>query len=365
MVARDDEFDPSQNDRLLDPDYDGENNGGPTDPTVHWLADADGPIRLKVNEAYGTQKIDGAFDTDYFAVELKAGREYVFHVRGASSDDGTLEDPFIFGMWKQDYADGDGANTVERVWRKRRVNGYDEGDDNTNGHLNWTRRRRTGSTTSAWQRKTGRSILRPSAATTVEVYDLTADAGDTRAGCRSAGPSSGRRLPALSKGRSRGALEMDDGRRLVPIRCSGGHAEGRPFLITLASENLGNASITVYDADGNALADEDVSVRSWQDGAAHVVIKSGAGADRRVVREAPVSISRSENAAGEQDVGSLRAFASSARERPLFRTRRRSGRSLEAPRARGYPVRRRKTTARSRSARPNRRHHVPARRRPG
>ena len=121
---------------LLDPNYTGEADGGPSDPTVHWLGDAPGPIGLEVNDAYGTHKIDGAYDTDYFAVRLVAGHEYVFHGRGASTDDGTLDDPMVFGMWRQNGADAGDPTTIAAV--KFSMEGGDNGGVGNNGRLKFT-----------------------------------------------------------------------------------------------------------------------------------------------------------------------------------------------------------------------------------
>ena len=43
-----------------------------------------------------------AVDEDWFAVELVAGRTYVIDLRGSPTDDGTLSDPYLLGIYDSD-----------------------------------------------------------------------------------------------------------------------------------------------------------------------------------------------------------------------------------------------------------------------
>ena len=45
-----------------------------------------------------TGTIETAYDHDWFAVELVAGRTYVIDLRGSPTDDGTLSDPYLRGI---------------------------------------------------------------------------------------------------------------------------------------------------------------------------------------------------------------------------------------------------------------------------
>ena len=56
-----------------------------------------------VDEAPVTGNIESTWDLDWFAVELVAGRTYQIDFRGQPTGDGTLVDPFLYGMF-----DGDG-----------------------------------------------------------------------------------------------------------------------------------------------------------------------------------------------------------------------------------------------------------------
>ena len=46
-----------------------------------------------------TGNIESVLDRDWFAVELRAGQRYVVEQRGRSTDDGTLIDPYLFGLY--------------------------------------------------------------------------------------------------------------------------------------------------------------------------------------------------------------------------------------------------------------------------
>lgn len=66
-----------------------------------------------------TGTIEEASDTDWFAVELQAGREYIFDLEGSPSGDGTLSDPYLRGIYS---ADGSPVPS--------------SGNDDSNGSLN-------------------------------------------------------------------------------------------------------------------------------------------------------------------------------------------------------------------------------------
>ena len=57
--------------------------------------------RVAVGET-ATGRIGSSGDRDWFAVELVAGRTYVIDLRGSPTDDGTLRDPFLRGIYDAD-----------------------------------------------------------------------------------------------------------------------------------------------------------------------------------------------------------------------------------------------------------------------
>ena len=65
--------------------------------------DASTPGRVAVGDT-ATGRIGSNGDRDWFAVELVAGRTYVIDLRGSPTDDGTLSNPFLRGIYD---ADGD------------------------------------------------------------------------------------------------------------------------------------------------------------------------------------------------------------------------------------------------------------------
>ena len=78
----------------------------PTDPSTSG--------RVAVGET-ATGRIGSDGDRDWFAVELVAGRIYVINLRGSPTDDGTLSDPYLRGIydadgnWISNTADDDGG----------------------------------------------------------------------------------------------------------------------------------------------------------------------------------------------------------------------------------------------------------------
>ena len=58
------------------------------------------------------------FDHDWFAVELVAGRTYVIDLRGSPTDDGTLRDPYLHGIYDSD------GNFIPRTWDDDGGQGY-------------------------------------------------------------------------------------------------------------------------------------------------------------------------------------------------------------------------------------------------
>ena len=116
---------------LPHPGHSGESDGTPPDPDASYENDVPGPIPLEPGRPKVAEPIDGAFDIDWFSVELDAGRTYVFHVRGEATGDGTLDDPAFAGLWFD--PDGDGANLQP-------VSGYQQLDSGhgTNAVLTFT-----------------------------------------------------------------------------------------------------------------------------------------------------------------------------------------------------------------------------------
>ena len=93
------------------PGYLGESDGRPVDPDASYDNDATGPIPMELATPNVEERIDGPFDVDWFSIELVAGRSYAFHIRGAATDEGTLEDPAFGGFWFD--PDGDGLELRE------------------------------------------------------------------------------------------------------------------------------------------------------------------------------------------------------------------------------------------------------------
>ena len=116
---------------LPHPGHSGESDGTPPDPDASYENDVPGPIPLEPGRPQVAEQIDGAFDIDWFSVDLDAGRTYVFHVRGEATGDGTLDDPAFGGLWFD--PDGDGANLQP-------VSGYQQLDSGhgTNAVLTFT-----------------------------------------------------------------------------------------------------------------------------------------------------------------------------------------------------------------------------------
>ena len=68
-----------------------------------------------------TGEIEAPGDTDWFAVELSAGRKYQIDLEGWRTDRGTLEDPVLLGIYAADgtlidgVGDDDGEGLNSRV----------------------------------------------------------------------------------------------------------------------------------------------------------------------------------------------------------------------------------------------------------
>ena len=60
------------------------------------------PATLTVDGTPARSRVDSAGDRDWFAVELAAGVAYQIHMNGKSSGNGTLDDPFLHGVWSDD-----------------------------------------------------------------------------------------------------------------------------------------------------------------------------------------------------------------------------------------------------------------------
>ena len=84
----------------------GEPDGRPVDPDASYDSDATGPIRMELATPSVEEQIDGPFDVNWFSIDLVAGRSYAFRIRGAATDDGTLEDPAFGGFWFDPDDDG-------------------------------------------------------------------------------------------------------------------------------------------------------------------------------------------------------------------------------------------------------------------
>ena len=75
-----------------------------------------------------TGNIGSNGDGDWFAVELVAGRTYVIDLRGSPTDDGTLSDPYLRGVY-----DADG-NLIPRTTNDDGGQGYNSRVTFTAGH---------------------------------------------------------------------------------------------------------------------------------------------------------------------------------------------------------------------------------------
>ena len=77
------------------------------------------PATVTVDGAPARSRVDSAGDRDWFAVELAAGVAYQIHMNGNSSSSGTLDDPYLYGVWSSDStrlagtADDDGGTGTD------------------------------------------------------------------------------------------------------------------------------------------------------------------------------------------------------------------------------------------------------------
>ena len=203
-----------------------------------------------------TGTIETAYDQDWFAVELVAGRTYVIDLRGSPTDDGTLSDPYLRGIYD---ADGNRiANTTN-----------DDGGRGYNSRLTFTA---TESGThyiaaGAWSSRRGTYE--------VEVTDTSPPPAETAA---AAAESETDQNQALLASVSEGATDLPDdastpGRVAVGDTATGtiGTARekdwfavelvaGRTYVIDLRGSPTDDGTLSdpylrgIYDADGNRIA---------------------------------------------------------------------------------------------------------------
>ena len=270
-------------------DYEGEVTGETPDQTVHWQGDAAGPIGLKVGQPYNTQAIDGSYDVDYFQIDLEAGHEYVVHVRGASTGDGTLEDPMIFGTWIY--------NEKTRKAEERNL-GQDQGRDNgvgDNGFISFTPsetgRYYFGVLAEEWALDTSVGTY------SVEIYDVSSDVGATA--------DTAQELELVARDnnayyRSKpvaGYIENPGDVDRFSFTTAAGSND--PVLVSVRSDNLSGLSLTLYDGSGNEV--EQISHAHDTPGeSAHIVFIPTAGDDYYV------DVTTEVNEFGTRDVGSYK-----------------------------------------------------------
>ena len=203
-----------------------------------------------------TGTIETAYDQDWFAVELVAGRTYVIDLRGSPTDDGTLSDPYLRGIYD---ADGNRiANTTN-----------DDGGRGYNSRLTFTA---TESGThyiaaGAWSSRRGTYE--------VEVTDTSPPPAETAA---AAAESETDQNQALLASVSEGATDLPNdastpGRVAVGDTATGtiGTARekdwfavelvaGRTYVIDLRGSPTDDGTLSdpylrgIYDADGNRIA---------------------------------------------------------------------------------------------------------------
>ena len=203
-----------------------------------------------------TGTIETAYDQDWFAVELVAGRTYVIDLRGSPTDDGTLSDPYLRGIY-----DADG-NRISNTTN-------DDGGRGYNSRLTFTA---TESGThyiaaGAWSSRRGTYE--------VEVTDTSPPPAETAA---AAAESETDQNQALLASVSEGATDLPDdastpGRVAVGDTATGtiGTARekdwfavelvaGRTYVIDLRGSPTDDGTLSdpylrgIYDADGNRIA---------------------------------------------------------------------------------------------------------------
>ena len=60
------------------------------------------PATVTVDGTPVRSRVDSAGDRDWFAVDLAVGVGYQIHMNGNSSSSGTLDDPYLYGVWSDD-----------------------------------------------------------------------------------------------------------------------------------------------------------------------------------------------------------------------------------------------------------------------
>ena len=203
-----------------------------------------------------TGTIETAYDQDWFAVELVAGRTYVIDLRGSPTDDGTLSDPYLRGIYDA------GGNRISNTTN-------DDGGRGYNSRVTFTA---TESGThyiaaGAWSSRRGTYE--------VEVTDTSPPPAETAA---AAAESETDQNQALLASVSEGATDLPDdastpGRVAVGDTATGtiGAAReedwfavelvaGRTYVIDLRGSPTDDGTLSdpylrgIYDADGNRIA---------------------------------------------------------------------------------------------------------------
>lgn len=162
---------PHDTSNLPYPGYLGESVGRRVDPDASYANDATGRIPMELATPNVEKRIDGPFDVDWFSIVLAAGRSYAFHIRGAATDDGTLEDPAFGGFWFD--PDGDDLELQELSGHQ-----HTDGRHGTNTVLTFAPTR-TGTCYFAAIAQ-NRGLQSATGSYSVEVYDSTDDAAAGR-----------------------------------------------------------------------------------------------------------------------------------------------------------------------------------------
>ena len=162
--------------------------------------------RVAVGET-ATGDIETAGDRDWFAVELEAGRRYIIDLRGSPTDDGTLGDPYLYGIHDA---------TGNRIANTRN----DDGGHRLNSQLTFT-------------------------ATETGTHYIAAGAYGSRQGTYEVEVSEA--LPML---------------RVADAEANEGDAPYMVYRVTLGSPSPGTVTVDYATADGTATAGEDYTAAS-------------------------------------------------------------------------------------------------------
>ena len=201
-------------------------------------------------------EVGAYFDTDWFAVDLVAGRTYVIDLRGNGTGDGSLRDPKLKGVY-----DSDGT------WISGQRN--DDGGDGLNSRLTITATETATHYIGAGAHLTGLGTYE------LEVTDTTGDTAtvDPVDDFAAESTTTGVLVPDTDTGVALAYGDIDSGgdvdwfaidleaNQSVVLRLTGYSPETRSYVGGIQNPQIKG----VYDADGNLLSDTTTAdPRAWQ-----------------------------------------------------------------------------------------------------